>query len=813
MIKNYFKTAWRNLIKNRSFSLINIIGLAVSMSVCLLIIMIIADQRSYDQFHVNKDRIYRVNTVGKNSNAAMHAMASSALPLGNVLKSEYTGIEATASLVKNIGGDIFYKEKIASGGGYFADGNLFKVMDFKLEEGDVKTALQNPFSMVITKEIASQLFYNENPIGKFVKFNDKGINPAGPEAGNKETEYGQFMITGVMKDVPGKTTLPFKLLASLSTLQSLNKDSILNYAQDEWGNVFTAYTFVLMEKGKTKADLQSILDKVSDKQYPKGNNNQFAYNATAITAISSSDIMGNMTSMFLPNIVLIILGVLCLVVILSACLNYTNLSVARLLTRAKEVGIRKVSGASRKQIFSQFIIESILVALVALFFSVFILFGLENLFSNLNFNHYLNITFTHTPTIFLIFFGFALVVGLIAGILPSVYIASFNPVNIFKNLNNIKLFRRLTVRKVLLVVQFSLSLIFIISTALIYYQTNHILNFNYGFDKNNVVNVKLYKTENYARFANAIQSNKNIGAVSACAFLPATGTNNGGLVYSNDRKDSLSTNFIDIDAQCVNVWDLKLIAGKNLPAIPSTNGEQYVLINEKMAADFHYPSPAAAVGQRILVEGNSVEITGVVKNFQFLDVTRPMEPLMLRNRADRFGYVTIKMAGNNTAGTLAFLQDSWKKVNPNTKFEYEFFDQQLLVAHSMMKDIASILALLAFLAVFISCLGLLGMATYTAETKQKEIGIRKVLGSGVAQIVVLLSRSFMILLGVAVLIATPIAYLVNNMWLQFFPSRVSISPGILLMSILSLVLISFMIVFSQAWRASRVNPVKSLRAE
>ncbi len=223
MFKNYFKTAWRNIFKNKTFSLINIIGLAASMSVCFLIIAIIADQKSYDQFHANKNRIYRIETVVKNGNG-MRGTASSALPLADVLRRDYTGIEASAALVRNIGGDILYKDKIASGGGYFADGNLFKVMDFKLKQGDAQTALENPFSMVISEELASQLFPNDNPVGKTIKFNDTGINPSGPETGNKETTYGQFIITGVLAPNPGKTSLPFKLLASLSTLNSLTKE-------------------------------------------------------------------------------------------------------------------------------------------------------------------------------------------------------------------------------------------------------------------------------------------------------------------------------------------------------------------------------------------------------------------------------------------------------------------------------------------------------------------------------------------------------------------------------------------------------------
>ncbi len=814
MIKNYFKTAWRNLLKNKSFSLINIIGLAVSMSVCLLIIMIIADQKNYDQFHVNKDRIYRVHTIGKNNNSAMKTMASSALPLGEVLRKDYPGVEATASLVKNIGGDIFYNDKIASGGGYFADGNLFKVLDFKLAQGDSKTALENPFSLVITEELASQLFYNENPVGKVVKFNDKGINPSGPETGNKETEYGQFTITGILKPAEGKTNLPFKLLASLSTLQSLTKDSVLNYPPNDWGNIWSNYTYVLLKKGKTERDLQMMLDDISHHKYPKGNGNQFAFKAVALNSINGGDAFGNMTNISIPNVVLMILSVLCLIVMLCACLNYTNLSIARLLTRAKEVGIRKVSGATRKQVFTQFITESILVSVISLFFSIIILFFLEQLFSGLNFNKYLNITFSHNVELYLLFIGFSLLVGLVAGLLPSIYISLFNPIHIFKNFNSIKLFKRLTIRKVLLVVQFCVSLVFIISTVLIYSQTNHVLNFNYGFNKDNVVNVKLYKTENYSRYVQSISFNRNIAAVAACAYAPATGTHNAGLIFKSDNKgDSIQASYIDIDAKCIDVWGLKLIAGKNLPAIPSVIGEQYILINEKMVSDFKYPSVKAAVGQRVLIGDNNVEIAGVVKDFQFLDVTRGIQPLMLRNRQSEFGYVTIKIAGSSIPETLAYLQTAWKKVNPDTKFEYEFLDQQLLVAHSMLKDIAGIVGLLAFLAVFISCLGLLGMATYTAETKQKEIGVRKVLGSSVSQIILLLSKGFMILLGVAVLIATPIAYIINNMWLNFFPSRVNISPAILFSCIAVLVFISFMIVFSQGWRASKINPVKSLRTE
>jgi len=814
MLRNYLKVGLRNILKHKSFSFINIFGLAAAMSVCMLIIMVIADQKGYDSWQANRGLIYRIQTVGKNNNG-MRGTATSALPLGDRLRKDYTGIEAVATLVRGIGGDILYKDKIASGGGYFADGNLFRVMDFHLEQGDARTALDKPFSMVITKDLATRLFHNEDPIGKTIKFNNTGLLPGGPESGNVESSYGQFLITGVLKPNPGKTTLPFKLLASLSSMPNLAKDTLLSYAPNDWNGVWNNYTFVLMGKGHSRAELQIILDRISDKQYPKGPGDQFAFKAASLSDLMPADPIGNPTNIAMPRIILIILSVLCLVVMLSACLNYTNLSIARMLTRTKEVGIRKVSGATRRQVFTQFISEAILMSLLSLLLSFIILWFFQQLFSGLWLNQYLNITFRYTPTLFLIFLGFSVAVGFLAGLLPSIYISLFNPVHVLKGLNHLRFFSRLTLRKVLLVVQFGVSLIFIISTSLIELQGKHVLNFDYGFKKENVVNVKLHKLENYNRFAQAIATSRDVGAVSACSFLPATGTNMSEMIHkAANTTDSLQTNYIDIDAGCLQVWGLQLVAGRNLPAISADSNDHYVLINEKMAAGLKYSSAKQAVGQHIILDGNKdAEIVGVVKDFQFLEVMRGIEPLMLRNRKSEFGYATIRVQGTYLPEAVAFLQNTWEKVNPSTKFEYQFFDQQLLTTHSLMNDTAGVLSVLAFLAVLISCLGLLGMATYTSETRRKEIGVRKVLGSGVPRVIFLLSKGYMVLLGIAILIAVPLAILLNNMWLQFFASRVSITPWILLINISILALISFLIVFSQAWKVSTANPVNCLRSE
>ena len=569
-----------------------------------------------------------------------------------------------------------------------------------------------------------------------------------------------------------------------------------------------------MQNGKSKADLQQILDAIAIKQYKTSKATRYSLKAEALDDIMPGRAIGNVTNTALPQGVLIFLSILSFIIMLSACLNYTNLSMARSLTRAKEVGIRKVSGATRKQVFSQFITESILVSLVSLGIAVLLLMALQPLFTKLWFNRFFQISFEYSPSIILLFLGFSLVVGLIAGLLPAIYISVFNPTQIFKSINSIKIFRGLTIRKVLLVTQFSVSLIFIISSILIYLQTVHVFNFDYGFNKDNVVNVKLYKTENFQRFAQSVRSNPEIIAISACSSPPSSGTQNGTMVYKSDQtKDSLQTNYLDIDQQCLNVWDIKLVAGKNLPDMPADHDERYVLINEKMVSAFRYPSVHAAVGQQLVVDGKNLEIAGVVRDFQFLEVNRGNAPLMLRNRLQEFGYATVRIKAKSASSSVAFLEKTWKKVNPQTKFEYVFFDSQLRFLHSMMKDTSSIIGILALLAVLVACLGLLGMAVYTAETRRKEVGMRKVLGSSVRQLVILLSKNYLLLLAISILVATPIAYVLNDLWLNFFVSRVKLGAPVLLLGIGLLSSISIGIVFSQAWRVSRINPVKSLRAE
>lgn len=813
MIRNYFKIAWRNLIRNKSFSLINILGLAVSMSICLLIIMIVIDQYSFDKYHTKKDRVYRIHSTQYQENQG--ETASSALPLAEKLKREYPIVEAAAAINSEIGGDIIYEEKFASGGGYFADENLFKILDYSFKEGNPKTALKEPLSMVITSELADILFKNETALGKSVHFKDKDIRATDIEEGNKETDFGHFTITGVLNPNPGKTHLPFKFLASLSTMKSLPDGSVMNENEEDWENVWTNYTYVLLEEGKRKSEFQSILDKVSEEIYGSKFENKHSFKAVALGEINPMGIIGNTTHVGIPKVVLLILGVLCIIVMLTACLNYTNMAVARALTRIREVGIRKVSGASKKQIFAQFITEAVVISLCSLVLAFIILQLLQKGVAGMTFDRYLKISFEQNLSVILIFIGFAIVVGVLAGLLPASYVSKLNPINLFNKLSGVRMFKNLRIRNILLVVQFSISLIFIISIVLIQSQSKHMLNFEYGFEKENIVTVKLFNHENYSRFAQSVGSNPSVIEAGATSLLPAGGWNFGTEVVNPDFPlDSITTNFFDINSEAVDVFELEILAGTNLPTEGNSN---MVLINEKSVSEFKLGSLEEAIGKQLTInndgEFQNLQVAGVVRDFQFLPSIREMESLVLRNREDQLGFALVKISNKNQAETLAALESSWNEVNPNSKFSYKFLDEELLFIHQVLGDVSSVIGLISFLAVFVSCLGLLGMATYTAQTRIKEIGIRKTLGSSTSQIIYLLSKSFLLLLGIAVLVAVPFSYFINNLWLNFFASRVSIGVVPIGIGVGAVLLISMGIIFSQAYRAATINPIESLRNE
>jgi putative ABC transport system permease protein len=536
-------------------------------------------------------------------------------------------------------------------------------------------------------------------------------------------------------------------------------------------------------------------------------------NGQVLTGISPGILLGNEPNTVLPRVVYYFLSVLALVIMVSACLNYTNLSIARALTRAREIGIRKVNGAGQKNIVFQFLCESVLTALFALLLSILFLFLLRAAFIGLWLNQYLHFELRAGWPVYLVFLAFALLIGVISGIYPAFYLSGFRPARVLRSLSGMRP-GRLAMRKVLSVLQFVISLIFIISATLVFNQATHYLKFQYEFNSKNIVNIPLQGND-YRTVARELGTVGGVDNISACEYIPVTGRSEGANLKRADSKERyISTRMLHIDEHFVGNLQLQLLTGRNLPAGADTG--RYVLLNQSAVTALGFKDPAAAVGAFLRSEGDDsslLQIAGVVRNFHMGLDHDGIQPLVLQNIPNLFKFVNVRIASADLRSTLSSLEKKWRTIDPVHPFKYEFFDDELAAASQGFFDIVSILGYMAFIAVSIACLGMLGMATYTTERRNKEVGIRKMLGAKEFGIVLLLSKEFIRVLVIAVLIAVPLSYFLNSLWLNKFPNRVTFGLSTLSAGVLILLIPGLASIGVQTFRAARRNPVAALKTE
>lgn len=815
MLKNYFKVSIRNIRKYKTFSFINIFGLSIAMSVCMLVMLMLADQRSYDQFHEKKERIYRILSGQESSK---RPYATSPFPLASTLKAEYPVIEETTNLTPGVGGDITYNQQVIQAGGYFTDPAFFRVFSFDLEEGNKYTALEAPNSVVISKALAHQLFRDANPIGKIIEFADRKLHFPVTQGGGGETavSWGSFTVTGVMDVDKYRSHLKFDVLMSASTQSQLYIDKKVEDFSNNWEWYFRTYTYALLAPDKTENDLALALNDLAKRKYA----NTKAEHAKGLQlepqrlADIQLGLKGNDTDNRMPLEGYYFLSILALVIMISACLNYTNLSVARALTRAKEIGVRKVTGASRKSLVAQFLSESIITSFLALAMALVLLLFVKPAFKGLWINKHLKFDLSDSPEVYISFIVFALITGLVAGIYPAFHLSRYEPVRVLKNIGSIGV-GKLALRKILSVSQFVVSLFFITTSILIFNQFKHFLEFDYGFSSANIVNIDL-QGNNYRKLANEWSSIPGVGIISATNIVPAIGQNdNMHLRRSGEEGDYLEAGTLHTDENFIENLGLKIIAGKGLPE-PTDSSGRYIVVNEQMVHALGYKHPTEIIGQVFENKWGheAMEVVGVVEDFRYklLINSHDIGPLVLRNQQD-YIYANVKIVSPDLMGTIEKIESKWKQVDPIHAMQYEFFDDQLATTHQGIFDIVTILGFVAFLSVIIACLGMLGMATYTAERKKKEVGIRKVLGAENFRIAYLLSREFLKVLAVAVVIGAPLSYMVNNLWLQKFPNRVEFGFGTVFIGTAVLLLLGLLTIGSQTIRASRTNPVEALRTD
>ncbi len=808
MFTNYLKTAIRNLTRNRFFSFINIFGLAVAMSIAMVLIMLVADQMSYDRHNTNGARIYRINTIGvddKGQTIETQKNGSSPMTVGPELLEHYTGIASAVRFMSGFGNGwsgFENQSAVVPLAGYFADADALKMFQYELEYGDAATALIKPYSVVLTRDAANKLFKEQNPIGQTIKVGD----------------LGSYTVTGVLRKTKNKSHIVFEGLASISTVKSLEQKGKLKKNLDSWTNCWDGWTYILAEPGKAVTDLQLVLDEVYVKHIQSLNTRgvyKTKFLMQPLFNITPGDFMNNPIGPVLPWVFVYALGGLALVILLTSCFNFTNLSLARSLTRAREIGVRKVTGAARWQIFGQFISESIVIALLALTLAMLFVVILEPLVLQLNFAHIFHWDLSSNTAVYLIFILFAIAVGILAGFFPAVVLSGFQPVQVLKNLNTMKLFSRMGLRKTLLVSQFTLSLFFILTVLIAHNQLNLFTHQDHGFNMDNNIVVKLNST-NAQNLKNELQKHANFTSITAASHIPAASASyaNGFKRTLNDP-EFISAAYFVVDEDYATNMKLRLVAGEFFKTESGASNKNFMVINEAALSAFKFASPQEAIGQPMVHQVDSTEkiIIGVVANYNHRTLTHKIEPLALLYNPGSYQLLQVGYVGTfEHAGQT--IENAWGVVNPGLKVDYAEVKSEINKFYDLLfGDLVNILSFISFLAILLSCLGLLGMATYATETRMKEVSIRKVLGSSNSSLMILLSKGFLSILGLAIVIGIPLAYFINSLWLELIAYHIVIGIGTISLSVLLLIVFGALTIGSQTWRAVFVKPVDNLKNE
>lgn len=798
MLKSYLKIAFRSFKKNRLVSFINIFGLGLSMSVGMMIMIRLQDQLTYDNFHPNPDRTYRVISEYKKSTGEDWKMASTPLPLNEKLRRDVSGVESSVVIYPSFGGKALSSGKEIYLNGAFTEPSFFKVFGFSLKSGDPLTALEKPNSIVITKNTAEKYFGSENPIGKVFTL-----------------EHGEnFIITGVLNETDAKSHIEYDAFASLSSVQQMEKDKTLGVFSSDWYGFNKGYTYVVLNKGFSKNGLLKALNSISAGLNKTNKEGEIIFDVQNIGSITpgtarlSNDI-GQGTSW---TKLYFEMGV-ALIILLAACFNYTNLTIARALTRAKEVGIRKVAGAKRSQIFLQYIVESVLLSLLALGFG-WILLSFIIRYAPFNDDYeFIPSTFQYNSPLFMWSVGFALFTGLIAGASPAWILSSFKPLRVLKNLQVAKIMGKISLQKTLIVFQYTLSLTIIIFLLAFYKQFSFMSKADPGFQRENVMVVPLNGMDDKiaAQKISEVSGVRAVGAMSAPFKKRFSGMSTTAWIDS--KKDARRLNYYFADRSFIENMDLKLLAGSNFSSSTGTESERHIIINEQAALALGLKDFQSAIGQPVWINDSTrLEIAGILKNFTYEGAGRPIEALAFRSRPQSYSYLYVNTENSDRKALSDRVIGALKTISPSQAFTTSWLDEELEKNNSQSATI-SLLGYLAFMAIAIASLGLLGLVIYNVEVKRKEISVRKIIGASERQLVTMLSKGFIKLLFIAGFIAMPLGYSAGFLFLQNFSNRASFGLPTAIFSFLFLLSIGLITVISQTYKAAAANPAKDLRME
>ncbi|GHA54044.1 ABC transporter permease [Pontibacter akesuensis] len=809
MLQNYFKVALRHLTRNKVYSAINIGGLAVGIAACILIFLFVKDELSYDRYHAKADRVYRVTRdfVSGNGSVSLH-LARVAPPVGPLLQQDFPQIEAVARMVTF---GILFEDKetqrtYSEDNVYFAEPAVFEMFDIELVNGNREKALREPFTILLSQEMAEKYYPGENPVGKVLHFG----------------ENSSLRVEGVFKPFPANSHLHPDFLGSFITL---NDTTVYGAEQlkTNWGNN-SFPTYVLLESEKDAAQLEAqfpaFLDKHlagtdhADGAKPSDFTNLYLQKLTDIHLKSNLDseleVNGDMDS-------IMILSAVALIILLIACINYINLSTARATTRAKEVGVRKVIGAARQNLVLQFLLESVLTVSIATLLAL----GLVELclpWLNTFTDKALDFNLLSDNWLLALVFLLPLLVGILAGLYPALYLSHFQAATVLKGaLSNSS--KNPMLRKTLVVVQFSVSIILIIATGIIFQQLMYIQNKDLGFDKDQLVILpdNSEMRPQFEAFKAELLKSSAIEGVGRSQLIPTEQLLNsaGAQVAKGDSMapTTASIKFVTVDHDMFDVYNIKLVAGRNFSREYRSDDTAAYVLNEAAVRMIGWSDPQQAINQRFTYGGNNGRIIGVVNDINFESLHKEIAPMVFMIRGwGNYQNISIKIGGD-TPQALAHIEETWNKFLPNYPFEYEFMDQLYGQTYEAEQKKGQIFTLFSCMAILIACLGLFGLASYTTVQRRKEIGIRKVFGAPVASIVALISKDFMKLVLVANILAWPIAWYAMRSWLDDFAYRINIGTDIFILAGIVAFIIAMATISYQAIRAATSDPVKSIRTE
>lgn len=817
MLKNYLKIALRNLWKHKVFSAINIFGLALGMACFFLVVLYVRHESSYDLVHERLDRLYQVNYTAHFGNDPIH-LARVPPPMGPVLMEYFPEMEQVARLYPR---DISVtvpdnQEQFEVDDAYFADSTVFQLFSFDFVQGDPVRALHQPFSVVLTEERAKSFFGTTNAVGKNLRLVDRD----------------EFQVTGVVKDWPDNVHLDFGMLIRYDNMFDLepaaNREAIRQNLARNWV-ASHSHTYVLLKEGANPLAVNEKFPDFLDKYGMEDFKDKQEFTIYPVKDIHLHSELNLQPSAGANLDYLYLFSAIGLLVLLIACINFINLSTASSLGRAKEVGVRKVMGAARSRLIGQFLGESLLLCFIAFLFSLFLVDLLLPYINDLT-----GVEMSFQPvqnwTMLLLFALIFVLAGILAGSYPAFFVSRFKPVSVLKgNTGTSQQPKGNFVRKALITLQFIGSIGFIAGSLAVFSQLQYMRNQPLGFQKDQILIVPVFSQNNInslfrqgsadmRQTMNALDEallrNPNIEAVTQSSQQPGFGGVRRRIWTDQiSREDNIFISILAVDYDFAETFDLNLVAGRDFDPSFGTDHQESFVINETAVKNLQWESPEAAIGQPLTVEGKQGKVVGVIKDYHASSLRDEIEPLILEVRAGAFSYFSVRVRNRELPQTIDYIQEQWRQFFPAKAFEYTFLDESLDTLYVSESRLSSIIGYFAFLTIFISCFGLFGLAAMATRQRTKEMGIRKVLGASMGQIMGILSRDFMVLITLAMLIAVPLTWYLIARWLRDFAYRIEMPWPLFLLAGLGVLLIAFLTISAQTVRTARRNPVEALRHE